>query len=155
MTKVRAQAFAGMFAFTAIGNTAAATMVPDEIAESENLAHPSHTLNARDSTQTSTTLHWGDPLRPHHFRFDQGTAVRPRLTTRPDILCHAVSVIGAGSFKENDDSMPVEFCNGGIIVNGGERYKFFTFEVFQKHCVLANGDSIVSLFQIDFQAPKK
>ena len=149
MTTVRAQA-KPEFAYSQLGNAAAAGLDHDYLSQRSLI--PSADVLA----QSKTGADWGQcPLLPHHFNFAEGTPVRPRLTTRPDVLCYAVSVIGKGSFKEKADADPVSFENGGIIVNGGERYKFFTLETFQKHFVLSNGDSIDNLFQVDYQAPKK
>ncbi len=148
MTTVRAKG-KQQFAYTELGNAAAAGL------DRHYLSRRSLVPTAEPLTETTVGLYWGDPLRPHHFSFDEGTAVRPRLTTPPDILCHAVSVVGAGSFKENDGSKPVSFENGGIIVKGGNRYMFFTLEKFQKHFLLANGSAVQNLFEIDYQVPKK
>jgi len=136
------------FAYTALGSAAVKPLDPDSLSRS-SLASPP------EQRSTSSALHWGDSLRPRHFNFLEGTAVRPLLTIRPDIVLHAVSVLGAGSFMEKDDSKPVPFENGGIIVKAGERYKFFSLEFFQEHFVLANGELIQSLYQIDLQTPRK
>jgi len=148
MRTARAQQEYQGFAYNALGSAAVKPI--DYYPPPRSLAESSTKLDA-----TSPSVHWGDPLRPHHYKFEEGTAVRPRLTTRPDLVLHAVSVLGAGSFMEKDDSKPVQFENGGLIVKAGARYKFFSLEFFQEHFVLANGDPIVSLYQIDYQAPKK
>jgi hypothetical protein len=77
------------------------------------------------------------------------------MATRPDIICHAVSVLGAGRFQESPSSEPVSFNNGGIIVKGGDRYKFLTLETFRRHFVLEDGQAIETVYQIDMQTPKK
>ena len=134
------------FSFSSIGNAAAVGL------DHAYLSRPS--LN-EDLAQGSSAVNWGDCLRPHHFDFTEGTAVRLRITDRPDIICHAVSVIGAGKFKEFDNSVPVAFESGGVIVKGADRVKFLSFEAFQKHFILEGGHPIDSIFQIDFQTPKK
>jgi hypothetical protein len=148
MTTAQAKREFNGFAYNALGSAAVEPLDPDSLSRS-SLASPA------EQQPTSSSKHWGDSLRPHHFNFLEVTAVRPRLTTRPDIVLHAVSVLGAGSFMEKDDSKPVPFENGGIIVKAGERYKFFSFEFFQEHFVLANGDLIQSFYQIDMQTPRK
>lgn len=137
------------FSFTSIGNAAAVGL--DHVYLSRPSLHP----NNQELAEGSSAVHWGDCLRPHHFEFAEGTAVRLRITDRPDLIFHAVSVIGAGQFKEFDNSNPVSFENGGIIVKGADRVKFVSFEAFQKYFVLEDGQKIDSIFQIDFQTPKK
>jgi hypothetical protein len=149
MTEFRTQRLSGSFSFSQLGGSAAATLDP------AHLSRPSLVSPAEDFAQAATGVHWGDCLRPHHFNFEEGTAVLRKLSTSPNILCHAVSVLGAGHFKETDASEPVSFENGGIIVKGGERYKFLTFETFRKHFVLEHGGTIETKFQIDYQTPKK
>ena len=149
MSPVRAQA-KPQFAYSQLGNAAAAGLDHDQ------LSQPSLVPSADVHTQSTSGADWGKcPLLPHHFNFAEGTPVRPLLTTRPDVLCYAVSVIGKGSFQERADADPVSFEKGGIIVKGGERHMFVTLEKFQKHFVLANGNSVEELLQIDYQSPKK
>ena len=100
-------------------------------------------------------LNWGDYLRPHHFRFEEASCVRARIAGRPDLLCSAVSILGAGMFKESESSKPIEFHDGAVIVKAGERVKLFLFEDFRKLFFLENGTPIESIYQIDFQTPKK
>jgi hypothetical protein len=145
MTTVRAQ----NFGFSQLGSAAAETLDHKHLSRSTLI--PTH----EDFAEASTTLHWGDCLRPHHFKFEEGTAVRPRLTTRPDITCYAVSVLGAGQFREFDNSVPVPFDNGGIIVKAGDRCKLVSFETFRKHFVSREGEDFSHIMQIDFQTPRK
>jgi len=149
MAEFRAPRLTGSFSFTQLGNAAEATLdFPPRFGGSP-LRHPEALKDA------TTGVHWGDCLRPHHFNFDDATPVRPRVATRNDIICRAVSVLGAGQFKEAEGSEGVAFENGGVIVKGGDRYKFLTLEVFRKHFVLEGGGAIESVFQIDYQTPKK
>ena len=137
------------FSFTSLGNAEAVGL------DHAYLSRASLTPNNQDLAEGSSAVHWGDCLRPRHFDFTEGTAVRLRITDRPDLIFHAVSVIGAGQFKEFDNSTPVTFESGGIIVTGADRVKFLPFESFQKYFVLEDGQKIDSIFQIDFQTPKK
>jgi hypothetical protein len=100
-------------------------------------------------------VHWGDYLRPHHFNFTQASPVCARRDGRPDLVCTAVSVLGAGQFKETESSHPVPFTDGAIIVKAGKRVACFTFEEFRQRFRLVDGSEIVSIYQIDFQTPKK
>jgi hypothetical protein len=101
-------------------------------------------------------LHWGAaPIEPHHYTWSYATVVRPMVSAHPDITCRAILVLGDGSFKEKRDSKPVHFEGGGIIVQAGSRYKYFSLEFFQRHFVLENGQPIEYVFQIDYQAPQK
>ena len=100
-------------------------------------------------------LHWGDHLRPHHFDFSEGSTVLLRIEGRRDVTCKAISVFGRGYFLASDSSTPEEFLNGAIIVKAGDRYKLFSFEEFKTKFVLDNGAAIESLYQIDYQTPKK
>jgi len=109
----------------------------------------------RDLDSPEHSLNWGARLRPHHFQFAEGSRVLLKVEGRRDVLCHAISVLGSGSFLELESSEPVEFLNGAIIVKAGERYKLFVFEEFKKRFVFEDGSRIESIYQIDFQTPKK
>lgn len=104
---------------------------------------------------SGSRLHWGAHLRPHHFEFSEGSTVRLRMEGRRDVVCQAISIYGSGCFLESDSASPVDFENGAIIVKAGERYKLFTFEEFRSRFVLNNGAAIESIYQIDYQTPKK
>lgn len=101
------------------------------------------------------SLNWGAKLRPHHFHFSDGSRVLLRVEGRPDVLCHAISVLGSGSFLEHESSEPVDFSNGAIVVKAGERYKLFVFDEFKRRFVFEDGSPIETIYQIDFQTPKK
>lgn len=109
----------------------------------------------RDSDSSAHSLDWGAKLRPHHFQFSDGSRVLLRVEGRADVLCHAISVLGSGSFLESESSDPADFSNGAIIVKAGERYKLFLFEEFKRRFVLEDGSPIETIYQIDFQTPKK
>ena len=137
------------FSFSSIGDK------PPVGHNRRHLSSPSLNSSHEVPAEGSPAVHWGDCLRPHHFDFAEGTAVRLRITSHPFLILHAVSVIGAGQFKEFDNSTPVAFEKGGIIVKGSDRVKFFTFETFQKHFVLEDGETIDSIFQVNYQTPMK
>ena len=137
------------FAFSELGSTATETLGHDHLSRPTLI--PAHD----EFAEATSSLHWGNCLRPHHFDFEQGTVVLPRLTTRPDLTCRAVSVLGGGQFREFENSSPVPFENGGIIIKAGERHKFVTFETFRKYFVSDGGQDFDHILQIDFQTPRK
>jgi hypothetical protein len=108
-----------------------------------------------DQESTQPSLHWGAHLRPHHFEFSDGSRVLLRIAGRRELLCQAISVLGSGRFLESESSHPVEFDNGAIIVKAGERFKLFSFDEFKERFVLENGAPIETIYQIDYQTPKK
>lgn len=125
---------------------------------STDQGHPnsSSEIGCYDGEESAApALHWGDYLRPHHFDFSQGSVVLLKVEGRRDVVCQAISVFGSGYFLESDSSSPVEFSNGAIIVRAGERCKLFTFEEFRGRFVLDNGAPIETLYQIDYQTPRK
>lgn len=121
----------------------------------ERSSYSSESDGYDSSSSSAQRLHWGAHLRPHHFEFSEGSTVLLRIEGRRDVVCQAISVFGSGWFLESESAAPVEFLNGAIIVKAGERHKLFTFEEFRSRFVLDNGAPIVSLYQIDFQTPKK
>jgi hypothetical protein len=104
--------------------------------------------------QATTTPHWGICL-PRHFNFGDGTVVCARLTTRPDLTCIAISVLGAGEFRSGNDEVPVKFEDGAIIIKHGEQYKCVSFEVFRKHFVSKSGNEFHHPLELGGQAPTK
>jgi hypothetical protein len=98
--------------------------------------------------------HWGTCL-PRHFDFGDGTVVCARLTTRPDLTCIAISVLGAGEFRSGNDEVPVKFEDGAIIIKRGEQYKCVSFEVFRKHFVSESGNEFHHPLELGGQAPMK
>jgi hypothetical protein len=48
----------------------------------------------------------------------------------------------------------VEFHDGGVIVKWRDRCRFLSFETLRKNFVLADGEPIESIYQIDFHVPK-
>jgi hypothetical protein len=104
---------------------------------------------------TKHALNWGDYLRPHHFRFEEASLVRARRDGRADLVCAAVSVLGSGYFRETETSQPVKFDDGAVIVKAGQRVVCFPFEEFRERFQLMDGSPLASIYQIDFQTPKK
>lgn len=100
-------------------------------------------------------LDWGAPLRPRHFDFSEASAVKLAVPGAARQVYTALSVPGSGRFQESDDSTPVEFYDGAIIVKAGDRYKLFTLEDFSERFVLMSGQRVESIYQIDYQTPKK
>jgi hypothetical protein len=100
-------------------------------------------------------LNWGDYLRPHHFNFKDASPVRARMDGKADLVCSAVSVLGSGEYRETETSKPVEFDDGAVIVKIGPRVLCFKFEEFRDRFRLIDGTPIVSIYQIDYQTPKK
>ena len=77
--------------------------------ENDKLSCPSHDSAHDEFGQATNSRDWGACL-PHHFNFTLGTVVCPRLTTRPDLTCFAISVLGAGEFSSRNDETPVKFA---------------------------------------------
>jgi hypothetical protein len=125
--------------------------------ENNNLSCPSpleHDSAHKEFAQATTTRHWGTCL-PRHFDFGDGTVVCARLTTRPDLTCIAISVLGAGEFRSGNDEVPVKFEDGAIIIKRGEQYKCVSFEVFRKHFVSESGNEFHHPLELGGQAPMK
>lgn len=131
-----------------VGN--AALSVGDAFCDRCPSVEPSH-----EEESPGRSLNWGAHLRPHHFQFSEGSKVLLRVEGRRDVTCHAISVLGSGYFLESETANAAEFSNGAIIVKAGERYKLFSFEEFQSRFVLEDASPIETIFQINFQTPKK
>jgi hypothetical protein len=143
-----------MFAYTQIGSAALVSL------EAAHIHPPAEAHVSETRTESGAGFNWGACLRPHHFNFKEATSVKARLTGSREIVCRAVSLIAAGRFQESPDATPVEFQNGGIVVEGrdaqgGNRYKYFSFEDFRRRFVLENGAPVETIFQINFQTPTK
>jgi len=115
-------------------------------------------LGALESTRSAKhALDWGACLRTHHFQLgaNECTPVRRRMGGRSDVDYLAVSVVGAGKFKQSDDSPVEEFHNGAVIVQAAGRTRFYTFEDFRRMYLLQDGGSIESIYQLGVQTPNK
>ena len=143
-----------MFAYSQIGSAALVSL------DAAHIHPPTEAHVSETRTEGGASVNWGACLQPHHFNFDEATSVKARLSGSREIACRAVSVFGAGQFQESPQATPVEFQNGGIIVEGrdaqgGNRYKLFTFEDFTRRVLLENGEPVQTAYQIDFQTPRK
>lgn len=141
------------YAYSSIGTATVVSLNADH-------SHPSAEAHVSETHTESRGVNWGASLKPHHFDFDEATSVRARLSDSREIVCRAVSVLGAGRFQESPHATPVEFQNGGILVKGrdaqgGNRYKVFSFEEFRRRFFLADGTPVESIYQIDYQTPRK
>jgi hypothetical protein len=143
-----------MFAYTQIGSAALVSL------DAAHIQPPPEAHVSETRTESGAGVNWGACLQPHHFNFEEATAVKARLTGSREIVCRAVSVLGAGQFQESPHATPVEFQNGGILVEGRDaqgvnRYKLFSFEDFRRRFFLEDGAPVETIYQIDYQTPRK
>ena len=143
-----------MFGYTQIGSAAVVSL------DAAHIAPPAQAHLSETRTEGGAAVNWGACLQPHHFNFDEATPVKARLSGSREIACRAVSVLGAGRFQDSPQGTSVEFQNGGILVEGrdaqgGNRYKLFSFEDFRRRFLLENGEPVETIYQIDYQTPRK
>jgi hypothetical protein len=154
MSQFRPPSAPEIFAYSQIGSAALVSL------EAAHIRPPTEAHASETRTEGGASVNWGASLHPHHFNFDEATSVKARLSGNREISCRAVSVLGAGQFQESPQATPVEFQNGGILVEGrdaqgGNRYKLFTFDDFRRRFLLEDGTPVETIYQIDYQTPRK
>lgn len=154
MSYFRRQPAPELFAYSQIGSAALVCL------DAAHIQPPTEARASDTRTEAGASIDWGACLHPHHFNFTEATSVKARLSGSREISCRAVSVLGGGRFQESPQASPVEFQNGGVLVEGRDaqganRYKLFTFEDFRRRFLLESGEPIETIYQIDYQTPRK